>query len=181
MERGRLWCCRAGHPQAAVNIRKCIDRRGGVRAPRPTMGQGVRCAGRCPPRARLSPAGRDVAVGDRVGGGYFRWAWASTPTIRPRDFGKPCRGRRSRRPASFREGRLWCCRAGCPHPAVNIRQQFDSRSGAHGPRPTTLRKGLGRICRGDPMWSPVGTRVYSVTCVNPSAPSATPPFTQGRL
>ena len=45
-------------------------------------------------------------------------------------------------------GRMGRCRAGCPHPAVNIRQQFDKRGGAHGPRPTTLREGLGRICRG---------------------------------
>ena len=46
----------------------------------------------------------------------FAGVWASTPTIRPRAFRKPCRGRRSRRPASSREDRLWCCRAACPRP-----------------------------------------------------------------
>ena len=95
--------------------------------------------------------------------------WAPRPTTRPRAFCKPCRGRRSRRPVSagcrqapaptrFREGRLWCCRAACPQAAVNIRKCSNRRGGAHGPRPTTLREGLGRICRGDPMWSPVMAR-----------------------
>ena len=84
----------------------------------------------------------------------FAGVWASPPTDEDKGAHNLCRGRRSRRPASAgcpprglpratrsqrrqapaptssREGRLWCCRAGCPHPAVNIRGAIGKRRAA---------------------------------------------------
>ena len=118
----RLWCCRAACPQAAVNIRKCIGRRGGMWASRPTIWQGVRCAGRCRhrPLQGLGKASINGCRGRRLRR-PARSAFVSSPLRLP--FGQP--------PPP--EGKTLPCGERCH--AENDREGGGSRQGDGAPRP----------------------------------------------
>ncbi len=83
--------------------------------------------------------------------------WASTPTIRPRAFRKPCRGRRSRRPVSagcpLRGEISGCPPRGLPRATRSQRRQA--------PAPTSSREGRLWCCRGRCPHRPVNIRQHS--------------------
>ena len=141
--------CRAGcpHPAASIGVLSYVD--GAMWASPPTTPQATfprTCRGRrsrrpasagCPPRARLSPAGRDVAARRQRGGRALPRAMRSQRRQAPAPTGLAKRSRSCRRAGCTPRAFVTLRSTGTLTPPRLPKNSRILRGGAHGPRPTT--------------------------------------------